>query len=354
MTKHNNKTSKKAGLAPGTLVYIGKARTSKVKISTINYDKNKFEEKINENVEDVFKYKDKPGISWINVDGIHDLDVIKKIGKNFNLHPLIQEDIVNTSQRPKSEDFGDYIFVVLKMLYRDEKKQKINIEQISLIIGPNYVVSFQEIEGDIFNPIRERIKDPKRKIRERGSDYLAYSLIDSIVDNYFSILEIIGEKIESIEGKVIKNPSIETLQLINSLKREIIFLRKSVWPLRELLSSLSRSESKLIRKETEIYFRDVYDHTIQVIDTIETSRDMLSGMLDIYLSSISNKMNEVMKVLTIFASIFIPLTFVVGVYGMNFDFMPELQWKYSYFILLGIMFFIGIGMFLYFKRKKWV
>ncbi len=354
MSKNNHKISKKAGLAPGTLVYVGKKRISKVKISVIDYNKDNVEEKVVKKIEDVFPYKDKSNITWININGIHDINLIEKIGKNFNLHPLIMEDIVSTRQRPKIEDFGDYLFVVLKMLYYNEKDHKINVEQLSLIVGSNYVISFQEVEGDIFDSIRERIKDKKRKIRQKGTDYLAYALMDSVVDNYFSILEIIGEKIEGIEGKIIKNPSVESLQIINNLKREIIFLRKSIWPLRELLSSLSRSESKLIKKETEVYFRDVYDHTIQVIDTVETSRDMLSGMLDIYLSSISNRMNEVMKVLTVFASIFIPLTFVAGVYGMNFDIMPELRWKYSYFILLGIMFSIGIGMFMYFKRKKWV
>ena len=354
MSKNNHKISKKAGLAPGTLVYVGKKRTSKIKISVIDYNKDKVEEKVVKKVEDVFPYKDKPNITWINVDGIHDIEIIKKIGKNFNLHPLIMEDIVSTRQRPKIEDFGDYLFVVLKMMYYDEKKHKINFEQVSLIVGQNYVISFQELEGDIFDPIRERIKDPKRKIRERGADYLAYALMDSIVDNYFSIIERIGEKIEGIEGKLVKNPSVESLQIINNLKREIIFVRKSIWPLRELLNSLSKSESKLIKKETGVYFRDVYDHTIQVIDTVETSRDMLSGMLDIYLSSISNRMNEVMKVLTIFASIFIPLTFVAGIYGMNFDFMPELKWKYGYFMMLGIMLSIGFGLFFYFRKKKWI
>jgi len=348
------KASKKAGLPPGTLVHVGEKKTERTRITIIDYDEAQFQEKEAKTIEESFPFKDKPTVTWINIDGIHEVDIVEKIGKHFGMHPLILEDIVNTGQRPKMEDFDDYIFVVLKMLYYDERENRINAEQVSLILGSNFVISFQEEAGDVFNPIRERIRNAKGRIRKMGADYLAYALIDAIVDNYFIILEKIGESIEDMEEELVTNPTPETLQAIHNMKREMIFLRKSVWPLRELVSGLERAESSLIHESTGIYLRDVYDHTIQVIDTIETFRDMISGMLDIYLSSISNKMNEVMKVLTIFAALFIPLTFVAGVYGMNFEFMPELKVRWGYFVVLSLMIAVGAVMIFYFKRKKWL
>jgi len=354
MPRFIKKRSKKVGLPPGTLVHIGEKKTEKVRISLIDYDEANFEEKEIKTVEECFPFKDKTTITWINIDGVHDIKIIEKIGKHFDLHPLILEDIVNTGQRPKIEDFEDYIFIVLKMLYYNEKKDEIQTEQVSLILGSNFVISFQEREGDVFNPIRERIRSGKGRIRKMGADYLTYALIDTIVDSYFIILEKLEEKIESMEEELVTNPTPETLQAIHHLKREMIFLRKSVWPLREVVSLLERGESVLINESTDIYLRDVYDHTIQVIDTIETSRDILSGMLDIYLSSISNRMNQVMKVLTIIATIFIPLTFIAGIYGMNFKYMPELEWFWAYPLILGTMIVIGILMLVYFRRKKWL
>jgi len=294
-------------------------------------------------------------VTWVNIDGLHDIEIMEKIGKHFGLHPLVLEDILNTEQRPKIEDFDDYIFVVLKMLYYDENEGEIRAEQISIILGSNFVLSFQERVGDIFNPLRDRIRNAKGRVRKMGPDYLAYSLLDAIVDNYFVVLEKLGEQIEGMEEELVTNPTPETLQRIHNLKREMIFLRKSVWPLREVVSRLERGESPLIKEATGIYLRDVYDHTIQVIDTIETYRDMLSGMLDIYLSSISNRMNQVMKVLTIIATIFIPLTFVAGIYGMNFEYMPELKWHWFYpkafwLVMLGV----AALMLVYFRRKRWL
>lgn len=312
------------------------------------------EEKEAKDVEECFPFRDKPTVTWINIDGVDRVDVIEKLGKHFNLHPLALEDIVNTGQRPKMEDFLDYILLVLKMLYYDEKEGEFKAEQISLILGPNWVISFQENEGDVFDPIRERIRSDKGRIRKMGADYLVYALMDAIVDNYFIILEKIGENIEEIEDNLVTNPAPETLQALHILKRQMIFLRKSVWPLREVISRLERWESQLVNKSTDIYLRDLYDHTIQVIDAIETFRDMLSGMLDIYLSSVSNRMNEVMKVLTIIATIFIPLTLVAGLYGMNFKFMPELEWPWGYPFVLLVMFAIGILMVIYFRKKKWL
>jgi magnesium transporter len=354
MARTHKKSSRMVGLAPGTLVHIGEKKVENVKMTVFDYDETKFEEKEAKTVEECFPYRDKPTVTWINIDGIHNLDLIQKIGEHFNLHPLILEDLVNTAQRPKVEDFEEYVFIVLKMLYQDEKNSEIKEEQVSLILGSNFVISFQEKEGDIFDPIRERIRTGKGKIRKTKADYLAYSLIDAIVDGYFLILEKLGEKAESLEEEVMLEPTTETSRKIHSMKREMISLRKSIWPLREIISNMQRGESPLIHKPTIIYLRDIYDHTIQVIDSIETFRDILSGMLDIYLSSISNRMNEVMKVLTIIATIFIPLTFITGIYGMNFRFMPELAWKWGYPIILFVMAGVVIYMIMLFKRRNWL
>ncbi|HUU39398.1 MAG TPA: magnesium/cobalt transporter CorA [Desulfatiglandales bacterium] len=348
------KKTSKPGLPPGTLVHIGESRTEKVKITVIDYNEERLQEKEAATVEECFPFKDEPTVTWINIDGIHQADIIEKIGMHFGIHHLILEDIMNTGQRPKMEDLEDYIFIVAKMIYYDEKGNDIKAEQVSLLIGLNFVISFQEEEGDVFNPVRERIRKSKGRIRKMKADYLAYSLIDTIVDHYFVVLEKLGEKIEDMEEELINNPIPETLKTIHTLKRELIFLRKSVWPLREVISVLERGESSLIRESTGIYLKDVYDHTIQVVDTVETFRDMVSGMLDIYLSSISNKMNEVMKVLTIIATIFIPLTFVAGLYGMNFKYIPELEWHWGYFVVLFLMASISFGMLLYFRNKKWL
>jgi magnesium transporter len=348
------KTSKKVGLSPGTLVHIGEKKVEKTRITVIDYDVDQFQEKEVETIEECFPFKDTPTVTWINIDGLHEVEIIEKIGKHFAIHPLIQEDILHTGQRPKMEDMESYIFVVARMLVYNDETGEIESEQVSLILGANYVISFQEKVGDIFDPVRERIRKGKGRIRRMKADYLAYALVDTLVDNYFIILENLGEKIEGMEDELVANPTPETLQTIHILKREMIFLRKSVWPLREVISSLERGESSLIYESTGMYFRDVYDHTIQVMDTVETYRDMVSGMLDTYLSSLSNRMNEVMKVLTIIATIFIPLTFVAGIYGMNFEFMPELKWHWGYFAALGLMVVIFIGMVFYFRRKRWL
>jgi magnesium transporter len=347
------KMSKKTGLPPGALVHIGEKRVEKVKITIVDYDETHFQEKEAKTIEECLALKDKPTVMWINVDGLHQVEILEQLGDCLGVHPLVLEDILNTGQRPKIEDFGDYIFVVLKMLY-DDKSNGIATEQISLILGPNFVVSFQEREGDVFNPIRERIRRVRGRIRKMGADYLAYTLLDSIVDSYFIVLEKLGEKIELLEEELVTNPTTETLQTIHDLKTEMVFLRKSVWPLREIISGLERGESALIQESTGIYLKDVYDHTIQVIDTVETFRDMVSGMLDIYLSSVSNRMNEVMKVLTIIATIFIPLTFIAGIYGMNFQYMPELGWRWGYLMVWLVMLVIGALMLVYFRRRRWL
>lgn len=348
------KASKKAGLSPGSLVYTGNGTPSPVSMSVMTYDKNGMVEKKITDASELRPHGKKSKISWINVNGVHDARILEQIGKSFDIHPLVLEDIMTDGQRPKVEDFESHLFVVLKMLSYDEAAQEINIEQMSFIVGPNFVISFQQFEGDIFDSIRERIRKGKGRVRASGSDYLAYALLDTIVDHYFVILEKLGEDIEELEEKIVRETNPESLQTLHKLKREVIFLRKAVWPLREVIAVLERVESKVIKKKTSIYLRDVYDHTIQVIDTVETFRDMLSGLLDIYLSSASNKMNEIMKVLTVIATVFIPLTFVTGVYGMNFKHMPELEWALGYPLVWGIMVLVALMMTLYFRKKNWL
>jgi magnesium transporter len=324
------------------------------RITVIDYDDKHLQEKEVKNPESCFRFKRTKTVSWINIDGIHDHGLIEKMGTGMDLHPIVLENIMNRDQRPMIEDFGDHIFVVLKMLYFDDREKLIKFEHVSIIFGKTFVITFQEGGGDVFGSVRERIRNPKSRIRKHGTDYLAYALIDAIVENYFIILEKFGEMVEGIEEELVSDPKMGTLRAIHELKREMLFLRKSAWPLREVIDRMEKTESNLIRKTTGIYLRSVYDHTIQVIDTAEILRETLSGMLDIYLSSISNKLNEVMKVLTIIATIFIPLTFIAGVYGMNFRHMPELEWAFGYPMALSLMLGVGILLLIYFRRKKWM
>jgi len=343
----------KAGLPPGTIVHIGQKRSDQVKITFTEFSESRYESREIKEFKEFLPLKDKPVITWIDINGIHNLGTIENIGQYFNLHPLILEDIANSEQRPKVEDLGEHLFVVLKSLSYDPEK-KLGIEQISLIIGSNFVITFQENGEDVFLPIKNRIKNSAGKIRMMGADYLAYSLIDAIVDNYFVILEEIGFKLDILEEELVTNPTRDTLRLIHQLKREMLLIRKSIWPSREVISTLQRGELSFFDEVAILHLRDVYDHAIQVIDTIETLRDMLSEMLDIYLSSISNRINDVMKVLTIITTLFIPLTFIAGVYGMNFKYMPELNWRYSYPVVLFTMLLLGILMLVFFRKKKWL
>jgi len=354
MKKILGKISKQPGLSPGSLVYTGEKKMDKVKIEVIDYNEAGYKELEVKNIKECLKFKEKSTVSWLNIVGISQADIIKRLGQLYNFHPLVLEDILHVKQRPKMEDYGNYIFIILKMIYYDSQSNEITVEQISLLLGQNYIISFQERVEDVFDLVRDRIKSGKGKIRKMKSDYLAYSLIDAVVDHYFFILEKLGDEIENLEDELMREPTPKTMNKINKFKRELIYLRKSVWPLREVISGLQRSETKLIAKTTGIFLRDVYDHTIQIIDTIETFRDIVSGMLDTYLSSISNRMNEVMKVLTIIATIFIPLTFIAGVYGMNFERMPELHWPFGYLFVWAVMITMGVLMVVYFKRKKWL
>ncbi len=321
-------------------------------IHIIDYTSNTVEETDVKTIAECIPFKNRKSVTWINIESLADRDIIDEVGKLFDIHPLIIEDIKLTGQRPKMEEFDTYNYFVLRMFsYQNEK---INTEQVSIIMGELYIITFQERPGDVFDPIRKRIRARKYRINTLASDFLAYSLIDIIIDNYFVILENFGEQVEHLEDILLANPTKEALHEIHSLKRRILSLRRSVWPLRELITNFERSESELIEPSTRQYIRDIYDHVIQIIDTVETYRDSLSSMLDIYLSSVSNRMNEIMKVLTIISTIFIPLTFITGLYGMNFKYMPELSLKWGYPAVISIMVLTVAGLVIFFKRKKWL
>ncbi len=354
MRKLTSRVSKKKGLPPGTLVHVGDKKTEKTKILVIEYNENNYNICDTESIAECRSPVEKPTVRWIDIVGIDRVDVVAEAGSLYDFHPLVMEDILNTSQRPKLDDWGNYSFVVLKALHYNEANDEITAEQVSLVLKGDTVISFQEIEGDDFLPVIDRIINDRGRIRKLGADFLVYAIIDSIVDNYFGVLERLGDRIEALEDELLSDPKRETIHSIHALKSEMIFLRKSVWPLREVISRLERGEGGAFNDSTFMYLKDIHDHIVQVIDTIELLRDMLSGMLDIYLTSVNNRLNEVMKLLTVITTIFIPLSFIAGVYGMNFRFMPELEWRGAYFVVIALMAAIGVSMFVYFKKKKWI
>ena len=345
---------KKAGLPPGTPVFVGERKQDVIRISIMNYSTEHIEEIHNASLDDCVRVRDSSDIAWINVNGIHDVNTIQTLAKLFGLHPLTTEDISNTSQRPKAEEFDGYIFFTLKMLTYDEETNSIENENVSVILGEKHVISFQERDDDVLDPVRDRIRSSKGRIRSEGADYLAYTIMDGVVDEYFVALEKLGDHIEQIDDEILTAPDATHMKELHRLKREIVFLRKAVWPLREEISAIEKSGSRLIGDSIRPFLRDLYDHTIQIIDMVETYRDIIGGMHDTFLSSISNRMNEIMKVLTIIGTIFIPLTFIVGIYGMNFENMPELKWTWGYFGLLGVMAALGLTMLGIFKKRKWL
>lgn len=354
MPTRTRKHSQTAGLAPGTPVYIGEKRESPSFVGVIGYDEARFEEKAAATIDEALAFRRPAGVTWINVEGVQDVALIEELGRRLDLHPLIIEDVVNTAERPKVEDYGEYIFFVLKLFETDGGGRGGDVQQVSLVLGPDFVLSFEERKGKVFAAVEERIRKGKGRGRRMGADYLAYILIDAVVDSYFGNMEAVGEEIEAVEEELVVNPKREVLEKIHALKREMIHFRRSIWPLRELINCLERLETPLVKPATDVYLRDLYDHTIQIIDSVETYRDILSGMLETYLSSVSNRMNEVMKLLTIIATIFIPITFLVGLYGMNFKYMPEIGWKYGYPMTWAIIIVSVVFMLTYFRRKKWM
>lgn len=351
---HARRRSRKAGLPPGTMVHIGEQKVDVVKLTVIDFDAQRIEQRDLDRVEETFAFRDTPSVTWLNVSGLHAPSIITAIGEHYGIHSLTLEDILHTDQRPKVEVTDGSVYIVLKMLVYDAAHHHIEAEQISLILGPTYVITFQERDGDVLEPLRRRLLQDTGRVRKQGADYLTYAIIDVIVDHYFAVLENIGEAIEQLERDVLEKPDHTLVQKIQHMKRDLIFLRKATWPLREVIASLTRDEIALIQKGTQPYLRDIYDHIVQVIDMVENFRDLVSGLLDIYLSSVNTRMNEIMKVLTIIATIFIPLTFIVGVYGMNFEVMPELHWPWSYPVLWVFMVSIIVAMLAFFRVKKWI
>ncbi|MDZ7714638.1 MAG: magnesium/cobalt transporter CorA [Balneolaceae bacterium] len=353
-------TDEKIGAAPGTLQHVGEKHLDEVQITVHDYAEDHVDEIHISNIEEAKPYLENPSKTWIKVCGLHDIEKLKSIWSYFDLHPLVQEDILNTSQRPKAELYDDNMFFVLRMLQYSDDGQQIDAEQISIVLGENYVLSFQETDKPYFAPVLDRMKIQNSRIRKLGADYLTYALIDTVVDYYFKVLGTVGERIENVEDELIEAPENETFQKIHALRREIIFFRKTVWPLRDTINSTIRDEPPFIDESVYVYLRDVYDHMVQIIDNIENYRDIILGMHDMYMSHVSNKMNEVMKVLTIIATIFIPLTFIAGIYGMNFDpsvspyNMPELSWYWGYPAAWASMIIVAVVMISYFKRKNWL
>ncbi len=346
--------TKKAGLPPGTLIHTGEPVAEAVTLSCIRFNEKEMETVSDADLTEAFLSRPPDKIVWINVDGIHRVTVIEKIGQTFGIHPLTQEDVVNTGQRPKLETYDDYLFIVLKMLYMDEAADEVRAEQVSLVLGDGFLLSFQETSTHVFDTVRERLRKTTGRIRGSGADYLAYALIDAMVDHYFLILETFAERMETLEDELLDNPGRDAMGRIHEMKREMIFLRRQIWPLKEILGRMKKAGPPLVKKTTGVYLSDVLDHTAQVVDTVASFRDILTGMLDLYLSTVSNRMNEVMKVLTIISTLFIPLTFLAGIYGMNFKYMPELEWRWGYFGLWGVMAVVALLMLLFFKRKKWL
>lgn len=346
------KRSRKSGLSPGTLVHIGETRTEVVTMTLFNYAGARCEEQVVKDAKELRLPADET-VTWVDVGGVHKIDILEAFGKQFNLHPLLLEDIANTDQRPKLDDYETYFFLVMKMLTTSDRGD-ILVEQVSFVLGRNYVLSFQENGTDVFHPVRDRLRSGKGRLRQSGSDYLLHALIDAVVDRYFAVLEMLGERIELLQERVIADPKPDTLKDIHALKQQLLFVRRAVWPLREAINNLSRSDCPLLHEPTKVFFRDVYDHVVQIVDTIETLREMVSASLDIYLSSVSYRLNAVMRVLTVITTIFMPLTFIAGIYGMNFEYMPELKWPWGYAMALGLMGVVAIAMLIGFRRKKWL
>lgn len=352
MAKRVRRRSQKAGLAPGSLVHVGEEKAQQVSIRIMEYREEGILSERRVGPEELVAPRDGTAITWIDVDGVHSVDIVERLGATFGIHPLLLEDILNTHQRPKVEDFGTYAYVVLNML--SLKNGGVESEQVSIVFGDRWLVTLQEGKaGDVFDPVRLWIRENRGRICRLGPDYLAYSLIDAIVDKYFAVVENLGDRLDNLEDRLLTSADRAVLRELHQLRTELLGLRRAVWPLREVIGGLQRGSVPLVRESTQLYFRDVHDHTIQIVDALDAYRDMSSGMLEIYLTNASNRLNEVMKVLTVIATIFIPLTFIVGIYGMNFAFMPELQWRWGYPAVMIGMAAIAGAMVWFFRRKQW-
>ncbi len=346
--------SQKGGLPPGSLIHVGSKSNTKNKLTVIEFRSDDVDQKVISTVDEIFSPEDTDSIKWVNLEGLSDVEQIRKIGSHFNIHELVLEDILNTNQRPKIDVHADYIYITLKRWALEQVPFVIGYEQISILILKNYIFTFKERPDNLFEPLINQLKTGKGVFKSRSTDFLAYLVLDTIVDEYFNLHEPLDDVIEEIDSELLTNPTTRTLQSIQDIKRELIFVQKTILPLREVLNSLQNRSFVLIHEETRIYLHDVYDHVIRVNESIDSYRELFTGMMSIYLSSVSNRMNEVMKVLTIFASIFIPLTFLAGIYGMNFKYMPELEWRWGYPVILATFLIIPGSLLIYFKRKKWL
>jgi len=345
----------KTGLAPGSLIYTGKVYSDYINIEVIDYTDDRIDEVQITDVSELQKYNNPDSVTWINIQGLHDVKIIEQIGQMMGLHPLTLEDILDTNQRPKVEEFEEHLYISMKMINHIPDLNKIDIEQVSIVMHKNFVICFQEKPGDVFNDIRTRLRNGKGRSRKRGADYLAYILIDIIIDFYFETLDQVWERIELLEDYAVRRPERIELRNIQLVRRDLIQLRKQMYPVRDVVNALFNRNSEFFTESTLMYVRDTHDHAIQVVENLDTYREILTSVMDLYLSQLSNKMNEVMKVLTVIATIFIPLTFVAGVYGMNFKHMPELEWAISYpvgfYSLIGIISLVMIG---YMRSKNWL
>ncbi|MBS0349572.1 MAG: magnesium/cobalt transporter CorA [Proteobacteria bacterium] len=345
----------KANQPPGTLVYTGDNKNLLPNLRLVRYSTEGCEQKTGAKLPEVMLQPKAGAVTWLQVQGLQDIDLMEQLAQQYGLHPLTMEDILNVGQRPKIEEFEDYIFITLKVLQSKPKQQTFVAKNLSLVMGKDFILTFDDEHSDIFDSISERIcRHPDQWLKRGNNDYLTYRLIDTIVDGYFFVLEKISDRLEKIEDLIISNPTKRNARSIYQLKKQIFQIRKMIWPLREILSHLLNAEKILISDSTKIYLRDVLDHANQAMDAVETFRDMLSNMLDVYLSNLSYRMNEIMKVLTIIATIFMPITFISSIYGMNFHYMPELSWRWAYPAVLGLMVVIVLWMLQYYRRKKWL
>jgi magnesium transporter len=348
------RASRKIGMSPGSLVHVGRRFTEDVQVDVHWFGPDGgFERQTVLEVSELESFRDRDGVLWVDVNGIHDVDIIGRIGATFGLHPLLLEDVLNANQRPKLEEHGDHLYLVLRMLLAGEH-HTVEMEQVSVVLGAQYVLTFQERSRDTFDPVRRRLTEPASRVRQQGADFLTYALVDTVVDNYFAVLEGIGDRIEELEDLVVASPDRETLTDIYDVKRTLADLRRAIWPLRDALGSLSRGDSPRVMPATLPYLRDVADHAIRTLDTIETYRDTSATLIDMYMSSVSNRMNDVMRVLTVIATVFIPLTFIVGIYGMNFSHMPELEWRWGYPAVWVFMVVTVLGLVVFFRRRGWL
>lgn len=342
------------GQSPGTLVYDREPRVDKVSIRVMDYGPDACAVRTTNDVEDTFRLRDSETVSWIDVEGLHDTELLNRFGTHFGLHPLVLEDILNTHQRPKIEEYDEYLYLVVRMLAPGSNGGELHSEQVSVILAPRFVITFQEIPGDVFDPVRKRIDLGKGRVRRMGTDYLVYALIDSIVDNYFLVLEQVAERIEHVELSITAGPNPEDLAHVHQLRRELVYMRRNVWPLRDVVSALQRSETEMVSDDVRVYIRDLQDHVVQVVESMENFRDVLASMHDLYVSSISNRTNEVIRVLTVISTIFVPLTFLAGVYGMNFDHLPELRWHWGYAGFWVASIIIAGGLITFLRSRRWI